>query len=364
MKKKRILFVNNNLGYGGAQKIQVFLANMLSKDFETVDIISLFGDTCVFNINDEVNVKQLKNKQKKRNIISKTFLYIKIVIQLRKVIKKRKPDVIISFSSEEVFLVKLASMFKKVKILGSERYNPLGLSRSGKRKNKRYFSYAEHLVLQVPGLVEFYDRKNVTVIPNPYFSEVEITPCQTERNNKIVAVSARFEYRKGIDILLKAFSIFEKKYPEYELEIYGDGELKSSYLEMIKELDIKNVSIYPSKKNIIKDLKCSKMFILPSREEGMPNILIEAMGAGIPSISADCPPGGPRYLSNDESRVLLYDVENYYELYEKMVKLVTNPEFSKSLSDKALLVKEDLQPNKIYEEWKKVIMKLVGDING
>ena len=126
---KRILFIINNLGYGGAQKIQVFLANMASNDFENVDIVVLFGTQCVFNIDDKVNVKYLSNKQKKRNIILKIFLYFKIVFQLRKVIKRRKPKVIISFSSEEVLLAHLASLFRKVKILGSERYNPLGLTK-------------------------------------------------------------------------------------------------------------------------------------------------------------------------------------------------------------------------------------------
>ncbi|NMA05551.1 MAG: glycosyltransferase family 4 protein [Acholeplasmataceae bacterium] len=359
---KRILFIINNLGYGGAQKIQVFLANMASNDFENVDIVVLFGTQCVFNIDDKVNVKYLSNKQKKRNIILKIFLYFKIVFQLRKVIKRRKPKVIISFSSEEVLLAHLASLFRKVKILGSERYNPLGLTKKGKKKNRFYFSFADHMVLQVPTLIDFYNRKDITVIPNPYFSEVEIEPCKEERNNKIVAVSARFEYRKGIDVLLNAFSLFQKKYPNYELEIYGDGELKSSYLDMIETKKIKNVTIYPSKRNIIQFLKCSKMFILPSREEGMPNILIEALGAGIPSISADCPPGGPRFLSKTETRLLLYDVEDYNKLSEKMIELAINQELSKTLSSNALSIREELNPQKIYNKWRKVIIQLVGDL--
>lgn len=357
--KKRILIVINNLGIGGAQKIQVFLANMLSKDFETVDIVSLFGTECVFSINNEINIQHLQNIRRKRNYISKIMLYIKIINQLRKIIKKRKPDILISFSSEEVLLSKIASRFKKVKILGSERYNPLGLSRFGKRRNKFYFSFAHHMVLQVPTLIDFYNRKDVTVIPNPYFSETEIEKCREERNNKIVAVTARFEHRKGIDVLLKGFSIFQKSNPGYELEIYGEGELKSYYLDIIKDLNIKNVTIYPSKKNIIQELKCSKMFVLPSREEGMPNVLIEALGAGIPSISADCPPGGPKYLSQNESRVLLYDVEDYESLAIQMERIATDESLSEFLSQNALTIKNELEPTKIYLKWQETICKLV-----
>lgn len=361
--KKSIMYVINNLGFGGAQKVQVFLANKSIRFFDSVQIVSLFKDDQVFTIDEKIELKFFKNKPKKRYLFSKIILYFKIIIKLRSEIKLNKPDIAVVFSSEEVFLVKIASIFLKLKIVGSERYNPLGLPKYKKMLNRLFFRFANHLIIQVPDLEQFYRRDNITVIPNPYYSENEITPCSIQRFDKIVAISARFEYRKGIDILLKAFHIFQKTHSSFELDIYGDGTLIEEYRKIINELAITNVNFYPAQINIIDLVKCAKLFVLPSREEGMPNILIEALASGMPSIASNCPPGGPKYLSSNNTKLLLYETENFQELAEKMTIVVDNKEVSKYLSSNAIEIRNELDPNRIYEQWLDVFMDLIGDKN-
>ena len=287
-----------------------------------------------------------------------------MVRKLRKVLLSIKPDLVVSFSYQEVLLIKVAYILKKTKVVGSERYNPYGLTKMSKFMNKTIFGLVNHMVVQVPDLKLFYANvRNLTVIPNPYFSNNEDSPCKIVREKTIVTASARFEHRKGIDILLKAFNIIQKEYPDYQLKIYGSGQLETEYKRIITELDIKNVYILPPSKNIIQLVKCCEIFVLPSREEGMPNVLIEAMSIGIPCISTNCPPGGPKYLSNNQTRVLLYEVENYQELAMKIKLIINNKELSNSLSENGTELKRILNPTIIFEQWLRVFFTVLEEKN-
>ena len=93
----------------------------------------------------------------------------------------------------------------------------------------------------------------------------------------------------------------------------------------------------------------------------MPNILIEALEQEYHQYHR-LSSWRPKVLSKTETRLLLYDVEDYNKLSEKMIELAINQELSKTLSSNALSIREELNPQKIYNKWRKVIIQLVGDL--
>ena len=106
------------------------------------------------------------------------------------------------------------------------------------------------------------------------------------------------QYRKGFDLLISAFSEVSSSNPDTKMIIYGSGEEKEKLKRKISELSLDDkITLLPPIPNVIEKNRAARLFVLPSRSEGIPNILIEAMMARIPTVSSDCSPGGARSVS-------------------------------------------------------------------
>lgn len=109
-------------------------------------------------------------------------------------------------------------------------------------------------------------------------------------NKKFLAVGRFAPKHKGFDLLIKAFAIFVKKNKEWTLEIVGEGEEEPLYRSMIKEYDLEDrIKICPFTKDIQKHYAGASVYVLSSRWEGQPLVLVEAMSHGLPIISSDLP---------------------------------------------------------------------------
>lgn len=121
----------------------------------------------------------------------------------------------------------------------------------------------------------------------------------------------RLTYQKWQDNLIKAFDRFNKKYPETQLIILWDWELKKEYTYLINNLNNKNLYLLWNKDNVYKYLNKSDCFVLSSRFEGFWLVLIEAMSCNLPIISTKCPSG--------PIEILWW---NYYDKYEKLENII------------------------------------------
>lgn len=132
---------------------------------------------------------------------------------------------------------------------------------------------------------------------------------------KIIIGIGRFCFQKDFYTLIRAFKEFNNV-NEYKLVIIGDGPEKTKIEEFVQKLGIKEHVILPGYvKNPYKFLKYASLFVLSSLNEGLPNVLIEALYLGVPSISTKCKSGPAEILLNDD---LLVEVGNYKDMAKKM----------------------------------------------
>ena len=179
------------------------------------------------------------------------------------------------------------------------------------------------------------------------------TALKANKDNKIVSVG-RLMPQKNHKLLLDAFDEVNKKYPDYKLEIYGDGPYKDELKDHIASLGLNNsVFLCGQHKDIFEKIKDASMYVLSSDYEGMPNSLIEAMCLGLPCISTKV--SGATDLIKDGENGLLIDIGNKKELTESMKLLIEKPELSRSLAKEATNICEELEVNRIVEQWKDVI---------
>ena len=102
-------------------------------------------------------------------------------------------------------------------------------------------------------------------------------------------------------------------------------------------------------------VKSAKIFVLSSFYEGMPNALLEALVVGVPSISTDCPCGGPRMLIEPYKNGLLVPIKDSEKMLEAMLYMVENPEEANKMAENAVDVRERANVEVIIKQWLEMI---------
>ncbi len=356
----KIMFFIPGLGSGGAERVISILANSLAEKGIEIDIVSICNDKCVYNINTEINRINLDMDKFNGNKISKIIERLK---RIRLITKNKKPDIIISFLSEVNIDVCFALLGIKTPIIVSERNDPKIDPKSKIKQILRKIAYmnASGYVFQTDDAQNYFSNKikrKSKIIMNP-LSENLPTVNFEEREKRIVSVG-RLNNQKNYPMTFKAFQKFSKEYPEYTLEIYGEGNLKDDLTQLIKEMNLtEKIILKGFCSNVHKEVKNAAMFVMSSDFEGMPNALIEAMAMGIPSISTDCPCGGPKMLIKDKENGLLVPVGNSQLLLEAMKYYADFPSEARKTSEKSVLIKEKLNKAEIVNQWFNYIEEII-----
>jgi len=138
---------------------------------------------------------------------------------------------------------------------------------------------------------------------------------------KIILSIGRLSHQKGYDLLLEAFSMVNNKHPDWRLRIVGDdfGE-KDKLIEIAERLKISNFEMLPANRNVEKFYTSASLFVLSSRYEGLPMVLLEALGFGLPIVSFNCPTGPSEVVGEDNG--FLVENGNTAELADAINKLI------------------------------------------
>jgi glycosyltransferase involved in cell wall biosynthesis len=171
----------------------------------------------------------------------------------------------------------------------------------------------------------------------------------------------RLEEQKNFFLLIRAFKQLIHSYPDYKLVIYGEGNLRSE-LEGYASKKLPNDSFHFPGNNadLLNSIKDAEMFVLSSNYEGFPNVLIEAMAIGMPVISTDCPSGGPTELIRNGENGYLVPVNDDLAMFNSMLKIVQNSEYSTQMGKNATLVKEKYEAQAISELWLQYLIGVSG----
>jgi GalNAc-alpha-(1->4)-GalNAc-alpha-(1->3)-diNAcBac-PP-undecaprenol alpha-1,4-N-acetyl-D-galactosaminyltransferase len=353
--KKNVVFVVNNLGYGGAQKMIAFVAESCTKFYDNVFLVSLSSQNTLIPLSESVTVKKL-NYENGNNVVDKINNKRKVINHLRKELNGIKPSLICAFGADALLISRLSTLSKKVKLVGSERNSPFSYTPFWKLVTSKLYKSCDGVIFQTHKAMEFYGEKiseKATVIPNPYIRKGgNIKPFIGQRKKTITTAAASFEYRKGIDVLIKAFAIINKRHPDYKLIVYGKGRLLEEYKKLVKEYKLGSSVVFPgTTDNVANEVYDSSVFVLPSRNEGIPNVLIEVMGVGVPTVSCNCLPGGPAFLTDGGRRGLLVDVDDVEAMANSICKVIEDKKLSQELSVNGTEIVQELDPEGIAKQW-------------
>lgn len=219
----------------------------------------------------------------------------------------------------------------------------------------KHFRRCAHLVVLTENDANHWRRHSdhVSVIPNPVTFYPEVIDDVQKESGRIICVG-RLNGQKRIDRLVTAFSLIADEYPSWHVDVFGEGDLKSSLQKQIIDCHLeKRFVLNDPTSAIFDEYKKSQFLVLSSEYEGRPLVLIEAMACGVPCVSFDCP-SGPKEIIDDGETGLLAENGNVNDLAKKMEWMITHDRDREEMGKRARRAALVYKPSIIMKEWEKL----------
>ena len=360
---KKVVFYIDMLGRGGAQRVMCNLVTYFSENgYETILVNDYVRDENLphYDVPAEVSCQYLRQKRQGNPLLKN----IERMVALRKILKREKPDITVSFLGNPNIRMLIASLGLKTKKVVSVRNDPnkeYGKSALRKLITNLLFLFADGVVFQTEDAAKYFCRmvrNKSRVIFNPVSSTMYSDGNEKER--KGIITLGRLEPQKNHQLLIDAFAKITDEFPKERLYIYGDGALRQRTEEHIVEKGLQGKAFLAENIADVKSALCAaKLFVLSSDYEGLPNALMEAMATGTPSVSTDCPCGGPQALIQNEQQGLLVPVGNVEELCLAMKRLLADDSLRETVGKNARERAEAFRDVVVYKQWEEYFLEII-----
>ena len=341
---RKIVFVLPDMPGGGTERVVALLANEYVKMGYPVAIILFAGNQCAYQLDKRIEVYIAGEESK-----GKPWIRIKRLLNMRKYYKQNKGCCIMAYSVMGAVFSRISAAGLSCKLIVSERSNPEKYEHPGIR-NWAY-AKAEKIFLQTADVKDYFPSSlhgKMVIIPNPLSPQIK-ERFEGERRHRIVSVG-RLEPVKNHRMLIHAFNDFHSMHSDYELFIFGAGQLEQDLKTLVTELGLdKSVIFKGFVTDVIEQIWDSKIFVLSSDYEGISNAMLEALAVGVPVIATDCPVGGSRTYIKNEYNGLLIPVGNREMLTNAMKRLAEDNALAESVSINGAKIKEEYSATRVAD---------------
>ncbi|HEX2957325.1 MAG TPA: glycosyltransferase family 4 protein [Chitinispirillaceae bacterium] len=348
---KSILFINYEyppIGGGAATATYYFASEFASKGFKTTVLTSAFKEYHGVSEESKVTVFRIPALRKyieKSSFVQMIFFIISAAIYLFRIVKKSDPDVLITFFSIPCGPVGLiahviwgfpyAVMLRGGDVPGSDSQLRL-LHKLLQPLRRLVYQKSLAIIANSQGLKHLAQKADpeftIHVIPNgvdtAFFSPEQLS-SSTRNAPFIFLFAGRVCQQKNLGVLIKAFSMCLQYHPNTELVIAGDGpllpqiKLFASTLNLDKKIRWTGWQSREKIKSLYLEVDC---VVNPSLNEGMPNVVLEAMSCGRAVIASDC--AGNSDLIVDKHNGFLFPADDHFELTKLMMLMINDRELN------------------------------------
>lgn len=355
----KIFIISNSLTNGGAERVGVNLANIFVRSGHEVSLFTDLSQPATYAIDPAVTCFSWRG-----TIYNKVYKWIHAIRLIRRQIKAEHPDIIIGMMHLCSLIGRIAAFHCSVPVVltihhavhhASVRYSLI--TRLADRWMPLLFSGTTVLTRVDAHYYEGHDIP-VIVMPNPLtFQPASAVP----KKEKIILAAGRLSavYVKGWDLLIKAWSKVAADFPEWSLVIAGDGSEKDrkALREMIPDQRIgQRVLLAGHQQAMLPWYQKAAVFVLSSRSEGMPMVLLEAMSQGCAPLATDNE-GRTREIitDNEEGLVCHPDIAS---LSEGLKRLLSDDLLRTRLQQGALRRSSSFSSEQIAERWEDLFISL------
>lgn len=363
----RIGLVVSTLAMGGTERAVTTLANYWVGRGHEVRVFTLSGIAADFYSLDKAVERHVLGLDSTSNgLLNAVWGNLRRVWRLRRALRAANPDVVVSFLTDVNVLTLLAARGLSVPVLVAERTDPRRhvLPASWVRLRRLLYPWADRVIVQTPPIAEWaatvVDESKVVVIANAVTVRRPETPvgCSIDRQATVAAMG-RLTWAKGFDVLLRAFAACAALHPAWNLILIGDGEERERLGALARTLGIQDRVLMVGRMTRPEvTLRQAGVFVLPSRYEGFPNALLEAMACGTPTIATEYAPGSESVVRHGVDG-LLVPVDDVEALAAALSRLMGDADLRANLGRRASDVIERFSFEKIMAEWDRALDSVV-----
>ncbi|MFA6246118.1 MAG: glycosyltransferase [Mucilaginibacter sp.] len=360
---RRLLFVIPTLLGGGAERVLIALANHFSNLGYICIIVSLNRCLPAYSIEKNVKVHYLVNRTR-RGAVMRLWYQITTLAKLIGYMLTYRPVCCIAFITSANIWTAICSKLTASQYVLSERTSPersFGSLTAIKRMIIGWlYKGANAVVVGSAGAEEtmrkmqpFRQLKNLFKINNAVssFPQPGITPVH---GRKFILGVGRLNYVKGFDILINAFAFCQTR--DIDLLIVGEGEERANLICDIYNLGLRGRVFLVGRKTNLQDYYSqAELFVLPSRNEGYPNALVEAMSFGCPCVAMNCDFGPAEIITNGENGILVNSLSANH-LSNAIDNILLNDKLKSSIGFKAQNINRVNSVEVIFKAWGKIIL--------
>jgi glycosyltransferase involved in cell wall biosynthesis len=364
----KILFFMRSLDdSGGTERVCCVLAGAFSEQGHEVGIVSIYGGlNPFFYLPGSVCLYSLFQKWHRLNPSEATFMYIMpmVVQRLRRVLNIFHPDVVINVDWNSVLCCYSLPALRQMNARNIT-WEHISLDSNIHSRCRRVTGtlatrWADAVVTlterdRVNWRKHFRPRVPVVVIPNPCAN----TPCADtiyREDSRTVLAAGHLIRRKGFDLLLQAWGgIAPGIRRDWRLRLVGSGKEEDALKDLAANLGIADtIDFVGRKEEMAEEYRGAGLFVLSSRAEGLPMVLLEAMSFGIPVVAFDCKTGPAEIVIHGRTG-LLAPPEDVPALSQAMGRMIGDSVFRCECARKALQRARDYSIERILKEWRKLI---------
>lgn len=348
-----LALIISSLNPGGAERVISTLANHWAEIGHKISLITFAPPTAkpFYPLNPNIHLVQLNQSQTEPSRFKCLKNSLKRIWCLRKTIKDLCPDRILSFVEVTNITTLLATWSLKIPVVIGERTHPghYKIPKLYQKLRKLSYPWAKKVVTQTQSAAEYFQNlPTLTVIPN-FISKPTKTKSTVDKVEKIISVGRLCPF-KGFDTLLHSLPILLNHHPHLTLTIYGEGAERGNLEALIQSLNLEGKVFLPGAvQNIQEKLLEADLFIFPSRFEGFPNALCEALATGLPTIASNC--SGNVGIVQDGVNGRLFSVGNVDQLTTTSLELIHDLPQRQRLSKNAKKLPQTFSPDRIYKLW-------------
>ena len=356
MAHERILLVTGTLQCGGAERVLSDIANYWSAKGLKVFLATWSGPEIEDFYELHPNVERVWLGPDPEGL-NRIRVNLSRVRRLKAEIARSKVEVVLSFIDWCNVLTILATRGLAVRTCVSERVHPgyhQELPSIWKLLRRLLYRRASVVVAQTEAARTWIQREcgaTTCVIPNPLR---ELPSTEKNREQTFLAVG-RLVRQKGFDLLLEAYAKVREQVLGWRVTIVGVGPERHALLEQRDRLGLESAVEFVEPDNHVEyRLARAGIVVQPSRFEGFPNVVLEAMGMGAPVVSADCPAGPSEIIVNDVNGRLV-PVGDVASLADSMAELATDSALRRRLGNRAREVRETFGQDRTMRKWEQCV---------
>jgi glycosyltransferase involved in cell wall biosynthesis len=291
-----------------------------------------------------------------------TGLRLRRAFRVRRVLADIAPDVVIAFQEGTFRAVRLYGLGSRLPMIAAERNSPSRfdfVTQGSRSQSFQWLRLADCITVQCESYRNLYPtflRHKIVAIPNPVFPAQGQAAPGEESTTQVLLSVGRLSFQKNQVALLQAFARVASEFPEWRLDIAGEGEHRAEVEVEVDRLGLSGrVRLLGAVKDVSSLYRTSHLFCLSSRWEGFPNALAEALAHGLPAVGYGGCCGINELIEPGRNGLLAAGNDNVDTLADALRQLMADAPARREMGATAVETMQAYTPAAVFDRWEKVL---------